>query len=190
MSQQPLDRSPLEPHGLLVFRTSAEPADIERIRRLADSTGVFRADEIEVAVELVQERLQRGDASGYHFLFAEAGGATLGYACYGPIACTLGSYDLYWIVVAAEHHRRGIGRRLLAEVERRVVASGGRRLYIETSSRPAYLPTREFYQRCGYRLDAILPDFYAEGDDKVILRKVLTPPPSGPGAARPEERIP
>jgi D-alanine-D-alanine ligase len=187
MTPQSLGHSPRE---LPVFRTFTEPADVERVRRLAESTGVFRADEVDVAEELVQERLSRGEASGYHFLFAEAEGATLGYACYGPIACTLGSYDLYWIVVAANQQRRGIGRRLLAEVERRVALAGGRRLYIETSSRPAYLPTREFYHRCGYRIDARLPDFYAEGDDKVIFRKVLTPAPHGPRAVRPETEIP
>lgn len=174
----------------LRLRTSVVPADVQTIRRLAESTGFFRPDEVDVAVELVQERLGRGEASGYHFVFAEQKGATLGYACYGPIACTLGSYDLYWIVVAAEHQQRGIGRRLLEEVERRVAGAGGRRLYVETSGRPAYLPTREFYHRCGYRLEALVSDFYADGDDKLILQKVLTPARCGPAALRSEDEIP
>lgn len=162
------------------FRTCVRDSDLTTVRRLAESTGFFRPEEVDVAVELVQERLGRGEASGYHFVFAEENGATLGYACYGPIACTLGSYDLYWIIVDPVHQRRGIGRRLVAEVERLVALAGGRRLYIETSGRPAYRPTREFYQRCGYQPEAVLPDFYTEGDDKVILRKVLTPGRSAP----------
>ena len=35
---------------------------------------------------------------------------------------------------------------------------GGSRLYIETSSRPLYEPTRAFYLRTGYRTDAVLEE--------------------------------
>jgi GNAT superfamily N-acetyltransferase len=161
---------------LLAIRTSVTSADQETVRRLAASTGFFRPDEVGIAVELVQERLHRGESSGYSFLFAELAGQVVGYACYGLIGCTLGSYDLYWIVVDATRQRRGIGRRLIEEVEQRIAATGGRRVYIETSNRADYLPTREFYLRCGYRAEAILPNYYAEGDDKVIFAKQISPP--------------
>lgn len=157
------------------FRTGVTRTDPTTVRRLAEATGFFRPDEVDVAVELVQERLRRGEASGYYFVFAESGLEVLGYACYGPIACTLGSYDLYWIVVDPVHQRHGIGRTLMAEVERLVALAGGRCIYVETSGRPTYRPTREFYQGCGYQPEAVLQDFYAAGDDKVILRKRLTP---------------
>ena len=52
-------------------------------------------------------------------------------------------------------------------------AAGGRRIYIETSTRPPYTPTRAFYQRCGCRLEVVLEDFYAAGDGKAIY--VLVP---------------
>ena len=48
-----------------------------------------------------------------------------------------------------------------------------RQVYIETSNREQYAPTRGFYLRCGYRQEALLKDFYAVGDDKVIYGKVL-----------------
>ena len=41
------------------------------------------------------------------------------------------------------------------------------------SNRHHYLPTRGFYLRCGYRQEALLKDFYAPGDDKVIYIKLL-----------------
>ena len=141
------------------------------IRRLAESTGFFRPDEVEIAVELVETRLKSGPASGYAFVFAEVDGQTLGYACYGPIGCTLGSYDLYWIIVDKAAQGRGLGRRLVQEVERLVAAEAGRRIYVETSNRPQYVPTRDFYLRCGYVIDAVLKDFYDDGDDKVVLVK-------------------
>lgn len=158
----------------LVFRDRLEGADRDVIRRLCESTDFFRPDEIEVAVELVQDSLDRGVASGYHFLLAHQAKAVLGYVCYGPIACTLGSWDLYWIVVDNAHRRQGVGGILLAAAVQRIITAGGRGVYVETSSQPKYLPTRAFYERHGFRREAVLADFYAPGDDKLIyVRKVI-----------------
>lgn len=157
----------------IVLRDDVRPGDAAAIRAIVRSSGFFHDHEIDVAVELVEDRLSRGPASDYRFLLADAGGRTVGYACYGEIACTVGSYDLYWIAVHEEWRGRGLGRRLLAETERRIAASGGRRVYVETSSRPQYEPTRGFYERCGYTVAATLADFYAPGDGKVIFCKVV-----------------
>ena len=46
-------------------------------------------------------------------------------------------------------------------------------LYVETSSRPQYEPTRAFYGRLGYHVAAELPDFYGPGDGQVIFAKRL-----------------
>lgn len=156
------------------FRTELRAQDAERIRALVSATGMFRAAEIGIAVELVGEALARGaEASGYHFVLAEEGGRLVGYACYGPIAGTQGSFDLYWIVVDPARQGRGLGRALMAAVERAVLRAGGRRLYVDTSAGPAYAPTRAFYRACGYEIAAELPDFYAPGDGKVILVRAL-----------------
>lgn len=157
----------------LGLRAEIGPSDPEAIRRITAATGFFRPDETEVAVELATERLARGEASGYHFLFAEAGGAPAGYACYGPIGCTVSSWDLYWIAVDPEHQGSGVGTRLIREVERRIAAKGGSRVYVETSSRADYEPTRRFYESRGYAKEALLEDFYAPGDGKVIYVKRL-----------------
>lgn len=144
------------------------------VRQLVADTGFFRPDEVDVAVELVERRLTEGLASGYHFVFAEDSDRVIGYACHGPIACTLGSHDLYWIVVDPSRQRGGLGRRLLREAEKQIAAAGGRRVYIETSGKPQYEPTRQFYERCGYTLEARLSSFYGEGDDKIIYKRVLS----------------
>ena len=57
--------------------------------------------------------------------------------------------------------------------EKLIQNSGGHRVYVETSGRPDYLPTRNFYERCKYTKAAELPEFYGEGDSKVIYVKVL-----------------
>jgi D-alanine-D-alanine ligase len=155
------------------YRYAVTPADLRRIRELVESTAVFSPVEVEIAVELAEERLAQGPASGYHFVFAEREGRVLGYACYGPIALTLGSYDLYWIAVDKTTQGQGLGRALMEKVEELVRAEGGRRIYIETSTRPPYLPTRAFYLRAGCRLECVLEDFYAVGDGKAIYVKTL-----------------
>jgi ribosomal protein S18 acetylase RimI-like enzyme len=160
----------------LSFRDQPAPADLAAIRRLAADSGGFSTVEVEVAVELLQECLDRGvEASGYHFLFAESGdGTALGYVCYGPVPLTAASWDLYWIAVAAADQGQGIGRKLLAAAEQRAAVAGAATLYADTSGRPDYARTRDFYRRAGYLPAAELPDFYAPGDAKVIFAKRLS----------------
>jgi ribosomal protein S18 acetylase RimI-like enzyme len=155
------------------FRETVVESDPSAVRALVTATGMFRPNEIDVAEELVAERLARGEASGYYFILAEEEHRVVGYVCYGPITVTLYSYDLYWIVVHPEHQGRGLGRRLLAEAERRITQQGGRQIYIETSGLPTYEPTRTFYDRCGYELEATIRDFYAPGDDKLVYVRRL-----------------
>lgn len=158
------------------FRAEVRPDDVGAVEALVAGTGRFRPAEIAIAADLVAECLARGpEASGYHFLLADGShGALAGYACFGPIAGTLLSFDLYWIAVDTRAQGRGLGRRLLAATEATVLEAGGRRLYADTSSAEAYAPTRAFYRACGYAPAAELPDFYAPGDGKVIFCKVLT----------------
>jgi D-alanine-D-alanine ligase len=157
-----------------LFRQEARPEDRETVGRLVRATGFFSEAEIGIAVELVEERLAKGDASGYCFLFAEEGDRLLGYACFGPIRGTVRCFDLYWIVVDPGKQGRGIGRTLMTASEQLMDERGARLIYADTSSRPQYEPTRAFYLACGYRQEAVLADFYAPGDGKVIFVKSLS----------------
>lgn len=158
---------------VITIRNSVEKADVERIRTITESTGFFYSEEVDTAVELIEDRLVKGPRCGYHFLFAEEDGRTVGYTSYGPIACTRTSFDLYWIVVAGDFRGKGLGTRLLDASETAIQALGGNRVYIETSMRPLYDPTRAFYIARGYTAVAVLDDFYAPGDAKVIYLKVI-----------------
>ena len=155
------------------FRDAPVQADVERVKEIIESSGFFSPQEIEVAQELVQERLAKGVSSGYLFLFAEAEGRVVGYTCYGPIPCTVQSFDLYWIAVEQSLRGAGFGRELLQRSEQAIEQAGGSRIYVETSSRELYGSTRGFYEACGYGEATVLEDFYAPGDDKVIYLKVL-----------------
>lgn len=153
------------------FRTSVLPDDVMIVEEIVKSTGFFNPREEEIAIELIEERLLRGEASGYYFVFAETKGKICAYSCYGPIDGTESSYDLYWIVTHNEFRGLGIGKALLAETEKQIAEAGGIGIYVETASKAQYAPTRYFYERNNYLLEARLKDFYAKDDDKLIYVK-------------------
>jgi ribosomal protein S18 acetylase RimI-like enzyme len=163
----------IESHTEITWREEPQPSDLKIVRDIVFSSGFFSEAEIDVAVELVQERLNKGLASGYYFVFAEREGEVIGYSCFGPIPCTVESFDIYWIALKNELRGAGWGRQILKRVEGRIREMGGKRLYVETSSRDQYKPTQSFYRTCGYREEAVLKDFYSPGDHKVIFLKVL-----------------
>lgn len=169
--------------------------DPRRIRSLVAQTANFTAEEVDVAEELAQETLRQGVRSGYEFVLmdtpqglqassvpvkegrgAGTGMGLLGYACFGRIPCTCSSWDLYWIVVAPQAQGLGVGRLLLEDVEKRVQAAGGERLFAETSSLARYASARQFYVRMGFAQRALFPDFYAPGDAKLVFEKQLFSP--------------
>jgi ribosomal protein S18 acetylase RimI-like enzyme len=166
----------------LRLRSTPRSSDPDSVERILGSNRLFSAEEITVARELVEDRIVEGSRSEYHLLFADRGGETLAFACFGSVPLTRSSWDLYWIAVEHSHRGRGLGSRLLAKVETLIEARGGERLYIETSGRPDYEDTRRFYESHRCQRVAEYPDFYAPGDDKVVfMRRLREPHAEGPG---------
>jgi ribosomal protein S18 acetylase RimI-like enzyme len=150
-------------------------APLERAHRAAveallRATGFFRADEIAVALEVLDAFFAAPDTDYSAHAALGARGDLAGYVVYGPTPCTVGTWDLYWIAVAPARQRAGIGGMLLDAVEH-AVHDHARLLLVETSGQPLYASTREFYLRRGYSEVARIPDFYADGDDRVILAR-------------------
>jgi ribosomal protein S18 acetylase RimI-like enzyme len=133
----------------------------------------FKPPEVAVAEEVINSYLASPAGSGYNTLVAQDGSAINGYICYGLTPLTEGTWDIYWIAVVAGGQGRGIGAALLAYAEDKIRQAGGRLVVIETSSHPSYEKTRRFYRNHGYEAIARLPDFYAPGDDKLVLQKRL-----------------
>ena len=158
----------------MIIRRGLTTADREPLETLIRETAFFNAEEMEVALELIDNGLANGEASHYRFVVAEVDASVAGYACWGPIPGTAASADLYWIVVHPAHQGRGIGAALLQAAETWMASADRTRVYVETSTRAQYDPTRRFYLSCGYHVAAELADFYAPGDGKAIFLKVLS----------------
>jgi GNAT superfamily N-acetyltransferase len=157
---------------MTAFRTQLVPGDSQKIGSLLESTGFFHNYEIDVARELSDLNLEKGaEASGYYFIVAHEAEDMLGYCCYGLNPCTESSYDLYWVAVHKDRMGHGLGRKLMTLAEQSVVKLGGTIVWVETSGRAIYESTRAFYLAIGYEKVAVMPDFYAPGDDKIVFMK-------------------
>ncbi len=80
---------------------------------IVESTKFFYDHEVEIAAELVAERLSQGESTGYYFVFAEVDGVTAAYSCFGPITMSKTSFDLYWIATHNDFRGKGIGKNFL-----------------------------------------------------------------------------
>ena len=145
-------------------------ADRGRIEEITRTVHVFRDDEVPVALEVFDGAV--AGSPDYIALGAVLDGRLVGWICWGPTPCTRGTYDLYWMAVDSSAQGAGIGTALVREMEGRL-AGFARLIVVETAGRPDYRPTRAFYESRGYRKAAVIPDFYAPGDDQVVYVKHL-----------------
>jgi GNAT superfamily N-acetyltransferase len=152
-----------------------EPADHPILIRMAEETGVFYPHEMDVLAEVLNDFERDGDDYGHQCQVLEQNGSVVGFHYFAPVAMTDNTWELWWIVVDKAHQGQGLGKQMLTEMLRQIQDQHGRLLLIETSSLPHYEPTRQFYLRTGFREVARVPDFYRQGDDKVIFSRTLTP---------------
>jgi ribosomal protein S18 acetylase RimI-like enzyme len=148
-------------------------ADRPALINILKHTPEFKTYEVTVAVEVIDSYLRDPKGSGYFVLIAEGNPGIDGYICYGPTPCTEGTWDIYWEAVKRDRRGTGIGSTLTKAAEAAIRKARGRLIVIETSSTPAYENTRRFHLGHGYEVIARIPDFYASGDDKIIMRKRL-----------------
>lgn len=153
-------------------------ADRDRVRAIVDATGVFRPDEVTIALEVMDGAIG-APGRDYWAVGAYQEHRLVGFAAFGRVPCTLATWDLYWIAVDPALQGGGIGRMLMAHCEAAITAEGGRLVVVETSSRDDYGPTRAFYRRLRYHEQATIPDYYAPGDGLVVYTKHLAPSVNG-----------
>jgi ribosomal protein S18 acetylase RimI-like enzyme len=147
--------------------------DKPALMQILRHTPEFKPYEVAVAEEVIDGYLQDPRGTGYHALIADDAATVAGYICYGQTPCTVGTWDIYWIAVSGEKRGKGIGGALTKAAEAEIRREQGRLILIETSSQPIYESTRRFYLGQGYEPVARIPDFYAPGDDLIIMQKRL-----------------
>ncbi len=158
----------------------AAPDDTPALVALAISTGLFQPDEADALLRAVLDDLHGGRLGRDHLAAVWCDAATgrpSGWAYFASNDKADRVWDLWWIGVDPAWHGRGVGDALLSFVESEVRRRGGRMLLIETSALPPTARARRFYEKRGYAVCGRVPDFYGEGDDKVVyVARVATAP--------------
>ena len=141
-------------------------ADLPQIAHILQDTELFPAEMLE---EMIQPFLS-GVADNDRWLICEDDQhGVIGFSFARLEQLTEGTWHLLAIGFRSAHQRDGLGGKLLEAVESAL--DGQRILIIETSSLDGYADTRGFYSSRGYTQEAVIRDYWAAGDHKIIFRK-------------------
>jgi len=157
---------------------SPSPKDRGALVALIAAPGLlnpFRPEEVSCALELLEAVLAAADGNTYEALVLcdDATDVPVAYACFGATPMTDATFDLYRLLTAARRRSQGLGTQLLTGVEKHLAGRGARTIRVETSSLEGQGGARRFYERIGYKVVGVIPDFYRPGDDLVTLVKRL-----------------
>jgi len=80
---------------------------------------------------------------------------------------------LAWFAVSPEEQGRGMGRTLLATIERIAAQQGFRKLLVETYEHADFDKARRFYEGNGFRRTGRISDYLPDGSSMVVYAKIL-----------------
>ncbi len=143
--------------------------DIPALKMVLDSSGLFPSDLLD---DMISGYLNDPSSTDIWFTaLVDDTPIAIGYCA--PERLTEGTYNLYAIAVAKLHQGTGIGTQMMTYIEGLLRKKKGRILIVETSGKADFERTRQFYRTCDYTEQAVIPEFYDEGDDKVVFWKKL-----------------
>lgn len=167
-----MQTSPALSPSSIIWRSAASPQDVMRIRMLMRAIDLFTDVQVNHGCTLIQQKLDNPTAP-HHFLFALEQYSLVGNACFSPIAFTDRRWELQWIATHPDFLHTGIAGDMLTRTEDFIRAQGGVKLYAYSPSRAPFAPAREFFTHHGFTQETVLPNYFAEGDDRVVFGKAL-----------------
>lgn len=149
---------------------AVEKSDLEDLKTVIDTSGLFPSDLLEGMMNNYFENSETEEL----WLTKRINGKCVAVSYCAPERLTEGTYNLYLIAVHKDFQGSGIGSELMSYVENLLRSKGKRILLVETSGLPEYELTRKFYDNCNYHREAVIRDFYREGEDKIVFWKKLS----------------
>lgn len=143
--------------------------DLPAVKSIIDANEMFPSEYLD---EMTSEYFSSDSQEVWTVADNEKAGIVAVSFC-SPERMTEGTWNLLMIAVQPKYQCVGIGKAMMQQAESQVKGQEARILLVETSGLPAYEKTREFYPKCGYKQVAVIPDYYDEGDDKVVFWKSL-----------------
>ena len=153
---------------------SATLKDRGHLLSIAVSTGLFTAEEAESLLGEVLDGLNSQSLPPGHQAFccrSSPDDAPVGWSYLAPDQHAPDIWNLWWIGVLPSSHGKGVGALLLHYAESTAARLGARLVVIETSATEPLGRARRFYESQGYSECGRIPDFYSEGDAKVIFAR-------------------
>lgn len=143
--------------------------DIQYLKDVLDSIELFPS---EILDDMILDFFNNPDTEEIWFTATENEiPISIGYCA--PEKLTEGTFNLYAIGVKSDIQGEGIGGTMMKYLEDELKNKGHRILIVETSGTDDFELTRKFYENLDYRKEAVIRDFWKEGDDKVIYWKKL-----------------
>ena len=147
----------------------ASKEDVASIKKIIDSSELFPSELID---DMIASYLDK-TAPHEIWLTAKRKDIAVAVAFCAPEPMTQGTYNLYMIAVKKESQHNGIGSQLMSFIEEKLATEGVRLLIVETAGTDQFILTRDFYDKLNYERVGYIPNFYSEGEDKVIFSKSL-----------------
>ncbi len=145
------------------------PADIDGLKKVVDSSELFPSEYLD---EMISDYFNNADTQDIWFTyFDDNKPVAIGYCV--PEKLTDGTYNLLAIGVSQNCQRNGVASEMMKYIEQLLKHKDGRILIVETSSDNAQIGARNFYQKIRYTQEAIIRDFWKDGEDKIVFWKKL-----------------
>jgi len=153
----------------MIETRKATKQDIPGITQILNTIELFPP---EMLKEMMEDYLNNPTSQDIWFTAIE-NGQPIGFGYCAPEKLTEGTYNLYALGVRSDVHGKGTGKHLMNFIENDLKQKGHRLLIIDTSSKEEFQKTRKFYEKLNYTKEAVIRDFWEEGDDKVTFCKKL-----------------
>jgi len=145
------------------------PEDIDILKTIIEQNDLFPCELLD---DMISPYFKQEYETDFWITYMD-NGRPVAIAYYAPERMTEGTYNLYLIAVSPDYQGKGIGKELLVHIENHLKNRGERILLVETSGLPAFESSRNFYRMNNYHQEAVIREFYAQGDDKVVFWKKL-----------------
>lgn len=146
-----------------------EKSDVAQLKVVLDSIELFPSELLD---EMIADYFENPASEDLWFTAIQDNQAVgVGYCA--PEKLTEGTYNLYAIGVLNAVQGNGIGSEMMDYIEKDLKSKGHRILIVDTSGSDEFRLTRRFYEKLRYTQEAVIRDFWNEGDDKVIFWKRL-----------------
>ena len=152
----------------MIIRSVIEK-DVQGLKAVLDTLELFPSEMLE---DMISDYFTNQDSEDIWFTACQDD-LPVAIAYCVPEKLTEGTFNLLALGVKPEFAGKGLGKKMMEHIEDKLRSLEHRMLIIETSSLAEFEDAQKFYQNLNFEKEAVIRDFWSEGDDKIVFRKKL-----------------